>query len=179
MLRPPHRGAMTKPAGPHEFSVVIDAPLTEVWRILATRFDQIDEWASGIPRSWPAEVDGHTRAPVPGRVCAADIRGFGDIVETIVDYGEDPFHFTYRASGMPAWLGSASNTWNAEPIDDSSTLVYFEPELVPTGRIGRLLLPLLMRMGRRLARETLDDLKVFAESGRPSLRKRKADTVDA
>ena len=54
-----------------------------------------------------------------------------------------------------------------------STLVYFEPEVQAAGWLGRLMLPVFMLFARRLARETLDDLKIFVETGQPSPRKSK------
>lgn len=156
-----------------DFEIVIAAPLPEVWHVLAERFDHIGEWASGIPRSWAAEVAGADTAPVPGRVCANTLPGFDDVTETIIDYSEDPHSFTYRGSGMPAWLGVATNTWHAQAIDEATTRVYFEPEVQSAGLLGRLVLPLFMPVLRRLATHILDDLKAYLETGQPSARKQK------
>jgi len=62
------------------------------------------------------------------------------------------------------------NTWHAEPIDETTTCVYFEPERQSAGLIGRVMMPLFMLVGRRMAHDTLDDLKVYVETGEPSAR---------
>jgi len=165
----------------HDYQVVINAPLAEVWHVLAERFESVDEWSSGVPRSRAAnasetevfatavsEVEG---APVPGRVCESDWRIFDEVTETIVEYGEDPYFFKYTASGTPAWMGVASNTWHVEAIDEKTTLVYFEPAIEPAGRVGKVVVPLFVWFARKLAADTLDDLKVYVETGRPSRRK--------
>jgi len=164
---------MTHKESTHDYNVVIDASLETVWHILAERFENIDEWSSGVPRSHVANVDGNAGAPVPGRVCESSWRGFEDVTETIVEYGQDPHFFKYVASGTPAWMGSASNTWHAEPIDETKTLVYFEPAIEPAGRIGKLMVPIFIRLARKMATDTLNDLKVFVETGEPSERKQK------
>jgi len=164
---------MTNSESTHDYQVVIDAPLETVWHTLAKRFENIDEWSSGIRGSHAADVAGAAEAPVPGRVCESSWRGFGDITETIVEYGEDPNFLKYTASGTPAWMGVASNTWHAEPIDETKTLVYFEPNVEPAGRIGKLVVPVFIRFARKMATDTLDDLKVFVETGQPSERKQK------
>jgi len=170
----------------HDYQVVINAPLEAVWHVLAERFESVDEWSSGVPRSRAANVSETTPsetdvsvtalsevegAPVPGRVCESDWRMFDEVIETIVEYGEDPYFFKYTASGTPAWMGVASNKWHVEAIDDETTLVYFEPAIEPASRVGKVMVPLFIRFARKLATDTLDDLKVYVETGRPSQRK--------
>jgi len=157
----------------HDYQVIVDAPLEAVWQILAERFEKIDQWSSGVPGSHVADVAGVAGAPISGRVCKSSWRGFDDVTETIVEYGEDPHFFKYTASGTPAWMGVASNTWYAKPIDETKTLVYFEPAIEPAGWIGRLVVPMFIRFARSIATDTLDDLKIFVETGQPSERKRK------
>ncbi len=164
---------MADPTSAHDYEVVINAPLDAVWHVLAERFEHIHEWSSGVPAAHAAEVAGAKGAPVPGRVCESSWRGFDDITETIVEYGEDPHFFKYIASGTPAWLGVAANTWHVEAIDEATTLVYFEPTIEPAGALGKVVVPLFIRFARKLAMDTLDDLKVFVETGRPSKRKQK------
>ena len=158
----------------HEFQTIIQSPIDKVWHVLAERFDHIGDWASGIPRSTPAEAALDVGAPVAGRVCDSNMKSFNGVTETIVEYGEDPYFFTYRALGTPKWMGVASNTWHAESVDADTTLVYFEPSLTPAGLLGKIVMPLFMVLGRRMARTTLDDLKVFVETGEPSVGKQKA-----
>ncbi|MFV1990168.1 MAG: SRPBCC family protein [Acidimicrobiales bacterium] len=98
----------------HEYQVVIDAPLDAVWNVLALRFDDVGDWSTGVPGSRVADVLGAEGAPVPGRVCESFWRGFDDVTETIVEYGEDPYFFKYIATGTPAWMGVASNTWHVD-----------------------------------------------------------------
>lgn len=157
----------------HQYQIKIAAPIVAVWHVLAERFDRIDEWASGVPKSWGTGTDHVNGSPFAGRVCASSIPGFDDVTESIIEYGEDPHFFTYKASGMPAWMGVAMNTWHVESIDESTTLVYFEPEVQAAGLLGRVILRVFMVFASRLARETLDDLKIFVETGHPSPRKLK------
>ncbi len=168
-----HCWRMADPTDAHEYQVVINAPLEAVWHVLSERFGHIHEWASGVPGSRVAEVADIEGTPVSGRVCDSSWRGFDDVTETIVEYGEDPYFFKYTATGTPAWMGVASNTWHVDVIDENKTLVYFEPAIEPAGRVGRVVVPLFVRFARKLAMDTLDDLKVFVETGRPSKRKQK------
>jgi len=164
---------MANPATTHDYQIVINAPLEAVWHVLVERFEHIAEWASGVPGSSVADVAGADGAPVGGRVCESSWRGFDDVTETIVEFGEDPYFFTYVASGTPAWMGVAGNTWHVEAVDEDTTLVYFEPSIEPAGRVGRVVVPLFIQFAGQMANDTLDDLKVFVETGQPSERKRK------
>ena len=150
--------------------VIIEASADRVWEILGHRFAEIGEWATAIDGSGPAV--GQTEA-LPGRVCQTGMRAFPAVTERIVDYDESNRTLTYEATGLPAFIGDARNTWRVTPMGQQRARARFDGVLETRGVAGRLIaLPLRIRM-RRETRAVLGDLKHYAEYGTPSRSKQR------
>lgn len=161
---------------PRSYEIEVDAPVDRVWNVVALEFDRIGEWASVISHS--TRRDPHTdtddQGPPKDRVCRTNLPGFGDVVETVIDYDDTSHGFTYTGSGLPGWIGTASNSWSVRSVGPGRTAVTFVPSVQSHGLLGQLLLPLFLRLGQKMARDLLDDLRTFVETGQPSPRKKRA-----
>jgi uncharacterized protein YndB with AHSA1/START domain len=98
-----------------EKSVAIDAPVGHVWELLS-KLDGVETWLDDV-----IEAHYHTKNTSgvgAGRTC--DIKGFGTVVETAVEWKENE-SFTLDIQGMPAIIGDAKGTWTLAPSGDSQT----------------------------------------------------------
>ena len=150
--------------------VTIEASADRVWRILGHQFASIGEWATAIDGSRPAVEQ--TDA-LPGRVCQTGMRAFPSVTERIVAFDESKRTLTYEATGLPALLDEARNTWQVSPLGQRRARARFDGVLETRGVAGLLIaLPLGLRM-RRETRLVLYDLKHYAEHGTPSTSKQR------
>lgn len=152
------------------FHTVVAAPVDQVWEVLAERFADVGTWASTIPHSHGIELTDGTQ----GRVCATTLPGIDQVTERMLDRGDTAHTLSYLGAGLPFWMGDARNHWYATAIDAERTRVGFRPEVRPHG-FGRLLAPIMLRDGGRMAVILLDDLRMYLETGRPSPRKQRAE----
>src|SRR5918996_1770117 len=142
--------------------VIVEASADRVWEILGHRFADIGEWATAIDDSRPAV--GQAEA-LPGRVCQTGMRAFPAVTERIVAYDESDRTLTYEATGLPAFVGEARNTWRVSPMGRLRARASFDGVLETRGLVGLLIaLPLRIRM-RRETSMVLADLKHYAEHG--------------
>ncbi|MEL6405714.1 MAG: SRPBCC family protein [Chloroflexota bacterium] len=151
---------------------VINAPASEVWRVVAHDFAKIGTWATAVPKSViNTDVSIPEGAQVGGRICS--VNGFGDIYETFTAYDEAGKTYTFEAVGMPFFVTSAHNTWQVKAIDQNTTHVSYEVEmkLMP---IFNFLMSLPMKFQLNgLLDKTTEELKYFIEEGVPHPRKQK------
>lgn len=152
-------------------SIIINAPLENVWHVLAHNFDKVDEWSSGVSLSGVAEVDSSaTGADIAGRMC---MTAFGRCLEIFEVFDEQQHTFTYRAQFDKPIPGvkSGHNTWRVEAISDSqsrfSMTAQTELNLFP----GLLLrIPFRLQVPKVLT-ENLEEAKHYIETGKPHPRK--------
>jgi hypothetical protein len=146
--------------------VTIEASADRVWEILGHEFANIGDWATPSDDSRPTEA-------LPGRVCQTGMRAFPTVTEHIVVSDENNRMLTYEATGLPAFIGEARNTWRVTPLGPQRARARFDGVLETRALAGRLIaLPLRIRM-RRETRAVLGDLKHYAEHGTPSRRKQR------
>src|SRR3954470_12814116 len=145
-----------------EFDVA--APADAVWEVVGRRFDRIGEWATAVRTS--------TAVPA-GRVCTTGVRLVPRVTETLVAYDETNRTLTYEASGMPAFVTLARNTWTVMALDDRRCRVTLKARFDTRGLLGLLGRWVILAQVGRTSRYLAEDLRHYVETGRPSPRKQR------
>ena len=117
----------------------------------------------------PAVLD----APVAGRICRAGVRLLPPVTELLVAYDDATRTLTYQASGLPAFVTIAENTWTVTPIDQHRTRVSMHARFDTRGLLGLLGRWVILAQVRRTGRHLAEDLRHFVEHGTPSPRKQR------
>ena len=153
--------------------IIIDAPATEVWRVVAHDFHKADQWASSVNHSTRREA-GPTPEGCPldtaGRACDTSI---GAIKEEIVHYNETQKSFGYQAKGekMPFFVKNLVNNWRVTAQDTNRARVDMKLNVKLMPVIGTIMGPMMkLQMGKLLG-EAVEELKFFVEQGKPHPRK--------
>jgi hypothetical protein len=152
--------------------LIVEAPAESVWDVVGRRFDRIGEWATAIPASAAIPAPSALGAPVFGRVCQTGVRLLPQVTETLVAYDDAGRTLTYEASGMPAFVTVARNTWTVTALDHRRTRLSLRAQFDTRGALGRLARWAVLAQVRRTSRHLADDLRHFVEHGTPSPRKR-------
>lgn len=154
-------------------TVTIEAPAARVWRILADEFESVAEWASTIPVSGPNHraITVPDGATVAGRSCT--IPGFGVTDErfTAFDAARRTFTYSVAAPKMPGFVRSAENSWAVRDLGNGRCEATSVATAQLSGPLGAMASPMLKAQFGRTIRPALQDLKVYAETGRVSARK--------
>jgi hypothetical protein len=156
--------------------IQIDATPAQAWDVLGERFGQVAQWAAPILTSRlvadatvPAEGE---PAPSVGiaRVCGVD--GFGpvpagEVLERLTVFDRHARRLEYEAErGTPRIVRSAVNRWSVHPLpgDDAGCVVRMHATL-RLAWWATPLAPVMDRQLRRGARQVLQDLRHWVETG--------------
>lgn len=156
-----------------EESVVIDAPVEQVWKISAVEFEHIDRWDANV-RASSAQGAAITDAEIGGRVCH-QYNG-RQTVENLTLYDEASHTFTYAITeGLPGFVVAAQNTWVFDARVTGQTKLTMRVVMQVEGWLGAVMQrPMRSQMGKVL-RNAQQELKHYAETGRPHPRKAKKE----
>ncbi len=155
-------------------TLTIDAPPDRVWDILGPNYTKADDWASSVyvsgARPGPQKV---AAAPVAGRVCQTSL---GPFTETIEAYDEARRYIAYSATGdrMPGFMKRLVNAWTVRPKGGISE-VEMELNAEIAFPFNILVAPMMKLQFGKVLREATEELKHFAETGKPHPRKTKTD----
>jgi hypothetical protein len=154
---------------------IIDASAEDVWSVVAHEFDRIGSWATGVPASHEvADAAAPPGCPVGARTCRTTMGMFPEVEERIVAYDEGGRTLTYEpVRGMPGFVARARTKWNVIAIDERRSRVSFSATVTTRG-FAAPLMALAMRVQMvRAGAHALDDLRHYAEHGKPSPRKQR------
>ncbi|MGI9557907.1 MAG: SRPBCC family protein [Solirubrobacterales bacterium] len=156
-------------------NVEIDAPVDQVWEIVGPGFHRVGEWATPVPHSEAkAGEPVHAEAPVAGRTCETTVSSFPALDERLSAYDEKGHSLTYEVvDGLPGFVSDAHNTWKLKPLGTSRTLVTLDGTIETRG-IGRVMSPMLRLQLNRAINQSVDDLRIYAETGEISERKQRS-----
>ncbi|MBV7337438.1 SRPBCC family protein [Chloroflexi bacterium TSY] len=143
--------------------VTVNASAEKVWNILGTDFNNISEWASFV-------IDSKAIPDMPpgsGRVC--QVRGAGEVKETIYKYDEDgrTLAFILEGKKIPFFMQKIDNTWSVTPIGDNRSELQVNVDLAVMPVFKQLMSGLLRKQMGKTADDILGELKFFAENDRP------------
>jgi hypothetical protein len=156
--------------------MMMNAPATKVWRVLAHEFGTIGHWASAIPASQGLpETPAPPGAEVGARVCSTAVPGFGQIRETLTSYDERAMRFAYEATeGRPWFIKHAENHWMVRSLGPSTSEVEARAEVEVSWFPGVFLAPLMKLQLGRVGAQTFEELKYYVERDQVHPRKLKA-----
>ncbi|GAA0873367.1 hypothetical protein GCM10009117_25140 [Gangjinia marincola] len=153
--------------------IVVNAPIDEVWQVLAVEFGDIGKWASGVDASEGsgAPINGSS---CPERVCKINATGFSDTKERITIYDEDGHLLKYTLfHGLPGFVKDAFNTWQLFS-KDNNTHIKAHTEMRATGLMGSLTKGFMIKNTQKVLNAMCEELKYYVENGEPHLNKVKA-----
>ncbi|MEL6342987.1 MAG: SRPBCC family protein [Myxococcota bacterium] len=152
-------------------SILINAPIARVWEILANDYADVGSWTAAINNSQAIDGDRLPGAPTYGRVCETPD---GVFKERITEYDEDRHVLAYLVEeGLPFFVRQGGNTWSLSSVNGGKqTRVQMEMTFLMPWLMEKMMGPILRKQMSRAAHIFTDDLKVYAESGAVSSRKR-------
>ena len=156
--------------------LTINAAPEKVWDILGPNYVRAGDWASSVyvsgPRPGTPKI---ANAPAAGRVCQTSL---GPFTETIEAYDEDRRHVAYSATGdkMPGFMKGLRNAWTVRPMGSGSE-VEMELNADIAFPFNILMGPMMKMQFGKVLKEATQELKHYAETGKPHPRKVKADAT--
>lgn len=156
-------------------NITVNAPVEKVWDILGPNYVDAGNWASAVFVS--REQNGTKKvadAPVAGRICQTSL---GPFTESIEDYNLAAYRIAYSASGakMPGFVKSLVNAWHLESVGTNQTRVEMDLNADIAFPFSFLMGWMMKMQFNKALSETIEDLKYYAETGKPHPRKIAAD----
>ena len=153
--------------------VHINAPADAVWAILGANYSRIGDWASVIQKSTPMpNLSIPPGADAGGRSCTPALPFVSKVTEELTSFDEANKTFSYEAtSGLPGFIHKAQNMWSVRADGPESSIVSTRGLLDMHRIIGPLLFPIFKWQLNRAGARLVEELKYFAENGRPHPRK--------
>ena len=153
-------------------SIMINIPVEKLWEITALQFDKIGTWSAGITNS-----EGHGTSNLGAvcneRKCVPSYKGFKETTERIIDYRPENYEFTYQiVAGLPKMVKKATNTWKHIGKEGRTHLI-MQINMELQGVMGFLMKGIMLGKMKKILKENLEELKVYAETGQLHERKKK------
>lgn len=150
-------------------TIQVNAPASKLWEVLWDNYGQVCDWASTVNSPDYREVKGNETG---GRTCVST---WGEIHE-IVDYvNEKNMTYRYHADGLPSMMKSARNLWKVKSTGVNTSEVSIDLNIefatLPKILMGWMIIPKM----KKDIDQTLEDLKVYVETGKQTQAKIKSD----
>ena len=131
-------------------TIEIEKPAADVWRVLADDFDQINQWMSGVVKSYESDGASAVGAPSSGRVCHFDTKENGfRALETITKFDAENhlLEFVFYPQNGPSALPIIKNNISAKVNELGSNRAQVIWNASPDLKLhGKIMSPLL-KMG--------------------------------
>ncbi|WP_299215730.1 SRPBCC family protein [uncultured Aquimarina sp.] len=143
---------------------IINAPINEVWAILAEDWAGIGKWSSGVSHSQGfGEPIGGSDYTI--RACEITAAGFDDTKEQILEYDDKNYLLKYElADGLPGFVKDAINIWTLEETANG-TLIKGKTTMRATGIMGGMMKGIMKGATRKALESMTRELKHYIETG--------------
>lgn len=143
----------------------IDAPIEDVWAVLAEDWAGIGKWSSGVSHSQGfGEPIGGSEYNI--RACEITAAGFDDTKEEILEYDTEKHLIKYQlADGLPGFVKDAINLWTLEETPEG-TLIKGKTTMRATGVMGFMMKGIMKGATRKALESMARELKYYVETGK-------------
>lgn len=153
-----------------EQSIYIDVPIEQLWKITALDFANIGAWSAGVNSS-EGQGAGINGSKVTERVCQPSYKGFKATTERFIKYNPNDYSFTYQIpNGLPKMVTYAENVWKHKKKGNGTELT-MAVNMELKGFMGWLLKGVMEKQMGKILVENLEELKIYAETGKLHPRK--------
>ncbi|WP_299246333.1 SRPBCC family protein [uncultured Aquimarina sp.] len=147
----------------------VNAPASRVWEVLYTNYGDACHWASTVNESKKRDVVG---SDYEGRTCSTV---FGDVSEIIDHADADKMELQYHLDDTPFIMKAATANWNVKVTSINTSDVTMDLDVTLATIPGLLMGWMIKPKMRKDIFQTLEDLKYYLETGKPSEVKIKSD----
>jgi hypothetical protein len=146
----------------------INVSAEQLWKILADEFSTVGEWASGVTSSAASDAPAPDGAAVGGRVC--QVPGFGEVDETFTNFDAagHTFAFAATASKLPSFVTNFTNQTTVASLGPDKAQLEINLTADANGIRGALAKPVMTRNFSKAVDGVIEDLKVYATTGKVS-----------
>lgn len=152
-----------------EQTIYIDLPIEQLWEITALDFANIGKWSAGVNSS-EGQGTGVNGSEVTARVCQPSYKGFSTTTEEFIKYNPNDYSFTYQIDGLPKMVAYAENVWTHTKKGDGTELT-MSVNMELQGFMGWLMKGALKKNMAKILNENMEELKIYAETGKLHPRK--------
>ena len=153
-------------------SIVVNVSADNLWQIIGPGFAEAAKWSSAVDHSMGHGEGKFDGATSDTRSCDLSAKGFSSVKERITEYDVSTRTMAFDVfEGMPGFVTYTNNRTIVSDLDAGQSKAELQITMHMKPFMGWLLGGMLKKNLSNLIDSALDDLKVFAETGKPSSRK--------
>ena len=153
-------------------SVVVNVSANDLWQIVGPGFAEAGKWSTAVDNSVGHGEGKFDGATCDTRSCDLSAKGFSSVKERITEYDDSNRTLAFDVlEGMPGFVTYTNNRTIITDLGKDQSQAELKITMYMKPFMGWLLGGMLKKNLNDLIDSALDDLKVFAETGKPSGRK--------
>jgi len=150
-------------------SIVVNVSANDLWQIIGPGFADAGKWSTAVDRSIGHGEGKFDGATCDTRSCDLSAKGFSSVNERITEYDEGNLTMSFDVfEGMPGFVTYANNRTVISDLGEGRSKAELQITMHMKPFMGWLLGGMFNKNLNNLIDSALDDLKVFAETGKPS-----------
>lgn len=154
--------------------ISINVSAEKLWEMVGPGFVEVYKWSSNVDHAEGAGESEFDGAVCSERFCDVNVKGFNKISEKLTKYSDDKMNLAYAVTdGMPGFVTEAVNDWTVEALSSTSAKLVMRASFRSKGLMGSVMNGMMKKKMSETLQTVLNDAKVYAETGRPSLNKQK------
>lgn len=152
--------------------VVVNVPANDLWQIIGPEFADAGRWSTAVDHSAGHGEGKFDGAACDTRSCDLSAKGFSSVNERITAYDKSNRIMAFDVfEGMPGFVTYMNNRTVITDLGQGQSQAELQITMHMKPFMGGLMGGMLKKNLSNLIDSALDDLKVYAETGKPSARK--------
>ena len=155
-------------------SDTINVSAEKLWEIVGKQFAHAYEWSTAVDHSSGSGTAQFEGATCDARSCDLNAKGFNKVDEKITNYDDEKMNLVYDVvGGLPGFVEKATNNWTIVSVGENQSKIIMKMRFNVKGLMGALMKGVMKRQIEKIINTSMNDLKVYAETGKPSAEKQK------